>query len=132
MTNKYIELKHEDAVKERDAKKQQTEKISFMKILYFLFFPLLFSIFLVFTLISLVIMRPGDKSYYQTQNAINLLKNNAGIRNFDKKSFLTIDEYVEMSKNMFYPFIRYGQASASAKLWETIYIVSTLRLGFVS
>lgn len=131
MTNKYIELKQEDAVKERDAKKQQEEKFSIMKLIYFLFFPLLFIIFLIFTLVSLVILRPGDKSYYQTQNAVNLIKNNAGIGNFNEKSFLTVDEYIEMSKKMFRPFIRYGETSLKAKLWETIYMVSTLRLGFV-
>jgi hypothetical protein len=131
MTNKYIELKQEDALKEKDAKKQQAEKISLMKIAYFLFFPLLFTIFLIFTLVSLIIMRPGNKSYYQTQNAINLLKNNAGINDFKKKGFLTVNEYVDMSKRMFSPFIRYGEASLNSKLWETIYMVSTLRLGFV-
>lgn len=132
MADKYIALKKEDSIKEKDSKTNETESFSITKIIYFLFFPLLFLIFLVFTLVSIIMLRPQKDSYYQTINAVNLLKGNANsLFDSPKKTFITLDEYANLSKQFFLPFIKYGNIGNKAKLFETIYQVTSLRIGFV-
>ena len=99
-------------------------------------------IFIILTVIILVLLRPLDISYYRILTSLNLVDNSHHIlgkqtqkeanANPNYKKFLTVDEFIETVKNMWIPFTDKFPKDNKNKLYETIYQVSSLRIGFVS
>jgi len=93
-----------------------------------MFFPVLFILFLVFTLVSLSIMSPQDTSFYRNLSMKSFM--NAKLKN--EKDFYTIDEAIEEIKDLFSPFV-YSPITINRDLrTETIKVISPLKLSFVS
>lgn len=134
LSNKYLDIKQEEVLKDKEELDEKKNNFSIFKLIcsVHVFLPFLFLVFLIFSIVSVVILRPQNSCYYKALSAVSLLKSNANLSYFQKKAFITLEEYIDITTNMFLPFIDRSEEGIASKLNETTYIATSLRMGFVS